>query len=158
MSDCERYRSDPEAHAAHAEACEACAALSTEFERVDETVSKLTLDPKPEFRSQLAENLPLAPWEGARYRSWGLVIAVLMTLLVLVSGAFLAVGISPIRALRALGSTMLPLVSPFELAQSFSMIIASAPRSFHITIGIAFVVVNVLLLVLLRRPPRGYDA
>ena len=65
---------------------------------------------------------------------------------------------SPIRAVRALASTMIPLVSPFELARSFASVIATAPTSFHIVIGIAFLVVNVILVLLLRRPPKGYDA
>lgn len=158
MTDCERYRSDPESYADHAETCEACAKLTAELDRVGDSVGKLALDPKPQFRENVAGGLPLAPWEGAGYRSWGLVVAVLVTLVVLVSGAFLAVGVSPFGAARTLGSTMLPLVSPFELAKSFSAVISTAPASFHIAIGIAFVVVNLVLVFLLRRPPKGYDA
>ncbi|MBW3672000.1 MAG: hypothetical protein KY432_10070, partial [Acidobacteria bacterium] len=107
---------------------------------------------------QLSARLPLAPWEEAHYRSWGLVIAVLATLLILATGAFLAAGVSPLRAVRTLGSSIVPLKNPWELATSFATLISGAPASFHLTVGILFVVVNVVLLVLLRRPPKGYDA
>ncbi|MDX1582719.1 MAG: hypothetical protein R3338_03890 [Thermoanaerobaculia bacterium] len=158
MTDCERYRNEPEAFAEHANTCEACRSWSGELDHLEAKVSTLSLDPKPEFSERVTRGLPLAPWEGAGYRSWGLVIAVLATLIILVSAAFLAVGVSPIMAARALGSTMVPLVSPFELARSFSAVIASGPVSFHVVIGVAFVVVNVALVLLLRRRPKGYDA
>lgn len=158
MTDCERYRNDPEANAAHVDQCTECRELAIELARIEGDLSDLSVQPKPEFHDQVATRLPLAPWEDARYQSWGLTVTVLVTLSLLVSGAFMAVGVSPIRAARALGSTMLPLVSPWTLAQSFSTLISSAPARFHITIGVLFVVVNLILLVLLRRPPRGYDA
>lgn len=158
MNACERYRSDPEAHAPHLEACEECRALTVELERVEAHVAELSLEPRADFHQELTSRLPLAPWEGARYRSWGLVVAVLATLAILTLGAFLAAGVSPIRAAGAVGSSLFPLASPWELATSFSALIAGAPTSFHITIGILFVVVNLVLVVLLRRPPKGYDA
>lgn len=158
MNDCERYRSDPEEHAAHLESCEDCRALTVELDQLEQKVSQLGLEPKSDFQRQLSARLPLAPWEGARHRSWGLAIAVLTTLLVLATGAFLAAGVSPLRALRALVSSMIPLRSPWELATSFATLISGAPASFHLTVGILFVVVNVVLLILLRRPPKGYDA
>lgn len=158
MTDCERYRSDPEEDAAHLESCEACRIATAELAELDRNVARLGLEPKSEFQSQLVEHLPLAPWEGARYRSWGLVGVVLTTLLVLATGAFLAAGVNPVQAVRTLVSSTLPYVSPWDLATSFSELISSAPASFHITIGILFVVVNLILLVLLRRRPRGYDA
>lgn len=158
MTACERFRSDPETNASHLESCEECRALTVELERVEARVAELGLEPKPHFHTELASRLPLAPWEGARYRSWGLVITVLATLAILSIGAFLAAGINPIRATRTLLSSVIPLANPWELATSFSILIASAPTSFHITIGVLFVVVNLILLVLLRRPPKGYDA
>ncbi len=158
MSDCERYRNDPDADTAHIESCEECRALAQEIEAIEQNVARLSLETKPDFRRQVSEKLPLAPWEGAPYRSWRLVVTVLVTLFILVSGAFMAAGVAPFYAARTLASRMLPLMSPGELATSFSELIASAPASFHITIGILFVVVNLLLLVLLRRRPRGYDA
>lgn len=158
MTDCERYQDDPEANAAHLEACGECVTLVEELDRLEKNVQNLGLEPRPDFQSQLAKRLPLAPWEEARYRSWGLVAAVLATLLILVFGAFLAAGVNPIHALRTLVSRILPVMSPWELATSFSTLISTAPASFHVTVGILFVVVNVVLLVLLRRRPRGYDA
>lgn len=158
MNDCERYRANPEEHAAHPESCEDCRALTVELDQLEQTVSQLGVEPKSGFQHQISARLPLAPWEGANYRSWGLVIAALTTLLVLATGAYLAAGISPLRAARTLGSSMIPLRNPWELATSFATLISGAPASFHLTVGILFVVVNVVLLVLLRRPPKGYDA
>lgn len=158
MNDCERYRSNPDEHAAHVDSCGECRALTVELDELEQKVSQLGLEPKSDFQRQLNARLPLAPWEGARHRSWGLAIAVLTTLLILAIGAFLAAGVNSIGAIRTLGATMIPLRSPWELATSFASLVSSAPASFHLTVGILFVVVNVVLLVLLRRPPKGYDA
>jgi hypothetical protein len=157
--DCEAYRRDPEEHPSHPENCAACRQLLDAPDAVAGRIGALQVEPPPAFAQSVATRLPVAPWEGASHRSWGLTLAAFALVVLLATAAFLAAGISPLRGLAAaITGSLLPGLNPIQIFQSFSAIIASAPSSFHITVGISFVVVNLLLLFLLRRPPRGYDA
>lgn len=157
--DCEAYRRDPEEHPSHPENCAACRELVEAPDAVAGPIGTLQVEPPPAFAQSVATRLPVAPWEGASHRSWGLALAAFGLVVLLATAVFLAAGIAPLRGLQtAITGSLLPGLNPVRIFESFSAIIASAPSSFHITAGIGFVVVNLLLYFLLRRPPRGYDA
>jgi hypothetical protein len=158
MIDCEAYRRQPEEHASHLEQCEECQQLVEASEEAVGRIGNLQVVPPPAFAQSVATRLPVAPWEGASHRSWGLTLAAFGLVVLLATTAFLAAGISPLHGLHAaIRDALLPGLNPIQIIQSFAAIISTAPGSFHLTVGILFVLVNVLLVFLLRRPPRGYD-
>lgn len=142
---CDRYLEDPEANAAHLVECRECAAL---FASLDEQGARGS--------SVAVESLPLAPWEGAKSSgTWRLVTAVLI---VFASAAALAMWITGISMgdLAAAGVAdvaMLPALA--ELAGDG---LRQAPGRWQIGLVVAFVVVNIVFVALLRRPTRGLDA
>ncbi|HVS30118.1 MAG TPA: hypothetical protein VMS98_01570 [Thermoanaerobaculia bacterium] len=136
---CRRYLEEPEAHAAHLGQCAECRRV---FGNLEVPV---------EHRPVRVEALPLAPWEGAGHRAWALVIGGSIGLAALAMALFAAAGVSPLQ--MNLPSTDVVL-SIFRL---FSGAIQNAPATWQIAIGIAFVAVNALFVVLLRRAPRGID-
>jgi predicted anti-sigma-YlaC factor YlaD len=147
---CQQYLEDPEANAAHLAECDSCRMLADTLNegRIDlaATVEPTALDPNA---------LPLAPWEGASYRPW--------TLVLLLTGGTLALALI---FCFAAGTSITKAVS--SSAGSFDMIrdlvrmtgdaAPHAPTAWHIGIGVLFFVVNGLLVLLLRRAPRGIDA
>ena len=136
---CTRYLEEPEKYAAHLEECAECRAV---FGNLEAPV---------EHRPVRVESLPLAPWEGAGHRSWSLVIGVAIVLAAIAIGLFSAAGVSPLKMNVPTADVIM---SAFRL---FSGAIQNAPATWQIAIGIAFVAVNALFLVLLRRAPRGID-
>lgn len=137
---CLQYLEDPEAHAAHLETCAECRALTA---GLDVDVDAATV--------KLGE-LPLAPWEGAAHRPWGLVAGGSLAILAIAVALFLVTGSSPFANE----------VSRLDMWRSLVRMapgaLQSAPLSWQVAIGIAFIVVNTLLYLLLRRAPRGVDA
>jgi hypothetical protein len=142
---CRRYMEDPEANAGHLAECEACGALFGE------------LDTGVRQRPITVESLPLAPWEGARYRSWSLVVGGALAVCAIVAALFLAAGISPARGAAA-AVHVPPPGHMVELAGDVGTAMMYAPNGFRIKLLAGFVVVNLMLIVLLRRSPRGVDA
>ena len=63
------FLQDPEAHAAHLDECAECRAL---IARLNAPISHEPIR---------VDDLPLAGWEGASYRSWGFVVACAIALL-----------------------------------------------------------------------------
>jgi predicted anti-sigma-YlaC factor YlaD len=140
---CRRYLEDPEANAAHLQQCASCRAL---FEDLNTSIS----DPRVQVR-----DLPLAPWEGATYRSWPLVMAGAAMVLIAALALCAAVGLSPLHAISmGIGST--------AMARSTLLTAADAVRNasmiWQIAFGALFLLVNTALVLLLRRAPRGIDA
>jgi hypothetical protein len=142
---CEWYLADPEANSAHLETCEECRLLFGSGGAIE--VEPIAID-----------SLPIAAWEGAGDRSWPLVA---VAALLVAGGAcafFLAAGISPLRGIATAVGTMLPSI---EILQSLTFRVGSAlqhvPAAWQIAVGIAFLVVNGILLALLRRAPKGID-
>ena len=76
---CEDYFDDPEKNAAHLETCTLCRAL-------DENVGTLDIEPRP--LSVGIDALPLATWEGAAHRTWPLVAAGAVSVLVTIAVLF----------------------------------------------------------------------
>ena len=144
---CEDYFEDPVKNAAHLETCALCRALDEDLDVVE-----------VEHRPINIEALPLATWEGASHRTWPLVAAGLVSVLVLAVALFLAAGTPPLRGIaRAVASS----VTSFEAATKFFQLFGSgvhrAPTLVHVTIAVLFVFINTLLFFLLRRAPRGID-
>lgn len=135
---CEEYLNDPEANAAHLESCEICRAIEEDLG-----------DPIPVEPRQLnLDALPLAPWEGASYRTWPLVAASLVatfTLLIVLSAA---ADISPVAAM----SSSLPSVQVLLTFLQLTGRAIGGPL-----VAVLFVVINALLFLLLRRAPKGVD-
>lgn len=146
---CEAFLEAPENGEEHLRSCPSCRALAEELSGMDVAGSKgLTLD-----------TLPLAPWEGAGHRSWTTVAVVGAAIAILALSGFVIAGVPPLRGLwHGMIGGMFPTLDPLKLLQAVSNFVRSAPVSFHVFIGIAFVVVNIVFVALLRRPPRGYDA
>lgn len=147
-TDCERYLEDPEAHAAHLETCAECGAMFGELD------ASLEIEPRP----VRVDALPMASWEGARHRTWPLVIAGALSVLVLAVVLFLAAGISPARGIARAVASEFPSV---ELLMNVSRLaggtLHNAPVMWHVAIAVSFVVINTVLFLLLRRAPKGID-
>ncbi|MGK2857419.1 MAG: hypothetical protein ACSLFQ_09450 [Thermoanaerobaculia bacterium] len=144
---CDDYLADPEAHAEHLGTCEACrkAAAAIDAARVESR------------RDVVPAKLPLAPWEGARERSWSTAIAVAAVVAVLGAIAFIAIGVSPLDGFLAAVTSGLPGEGTERLVGAIPNFLASASPRAHLLILVAFVVVNVIFVALLRRRTRGYD-
>lgn len=133
--DCLRYAEDPEAHAAHLQTCETCRAAYG------------AIDVKPVS----VDALPLAPWEGASYRAWPLVLGGALAVLAIALALCAAASISPLAALAA--------GMRFDAARAAIATIDEKLRPLGpFVFAVLFLAVNSLLVLLLRRAPRGIDA
>jgi hypothetical protein len=140
---CQRYWEDPEGNAAHLRECAECRALAEAL--------GAEVEPKP----LAVGELPLASWEGAAHRPWALVAGGAIAVLVLTVALFLVAGTTP---LAALSSEMSRLEMMRTLLRLTSTAVRNAPATWQVTIGVLFIVVNTVLVLLLRRAPRGIDA
>ncbi|HEX9983399.1 MAG TPA: hypothetical protein VGF69_09045 [Thermoanaerobaculia bacterium] len=149
MTKCDEYLEDPDAHAAHLETCADCRAV---FEELDGDV-------EVETRPLSLDALPLAPWEGASHRPWGLVFAAAVAALVLAATLFLVSGQSPVAGVwRAALSSVSPFEFAWNIASHLGGALRNAPLTFQIGIAVSFFAVNTVLFLLLRRAPKGIDA
>lgn len=148
---CEEYLQDPEMSDEHLSSCASCRTLA-------EVLSRELADPPSSSRASIKlPELPLAPWEGAQYRSWTPVLAVGLTIVVLSMAAFFFAGVPPLRGFwEGMVGGMFPTLDPLKLLSAIGGFVRSAPTSFHFFIAIAFVAVNAAFVILLRRAPRGY--
>jgi hypothetical protein len=137
---CERYLADPDANASHLAECAECAAL---FGSNDVPFDAIVI----------TDSLPLAPWEGAGHRSWPLVLGGALAVLCIAVSLFAIAGV-PIGALRG----AIPSFGTLQLLLRYvGDGLQHAPATLQIAIAISFLVVNTLLIVLLRRAPKGID-
>jgi predicted anti-sigma-YlaC factor YlaD len=142
---CQRYLEDPETNAAHLRDCADCRALFEALATaVEEGSSRLSVD-----------DLPLASWEGAGHRPWGLVAAAAIAVLALAILFYIYAGTSP---LGVVSSEMTRLEMLRNVLRLTGTAVRNAPATWQITIGVLFVIVNTVLVLLLRRAPRGIDA
>lgn len=140
---CQRYVEDPEANAAHLAECDACRAL---FGELGELV------PHQDVR---IDALPLAPWEGASYRSWMLVMGGTLAILTL---AFVLTAAAGMSLLSAIDAGMRSTASTRVIVDGAAGALRGASIMWQVLFGVLFVIVNAALVLLLRRPPRGVDA
>jgi len=144
---CDDYLADPESHPGHLDTCEACrkAAAGLEAAAIESR------------RDVVPAALPLAPWEGARERSWATAAGVALLVALLGVAAFVVIGVSPIEGFLAAVASGLPGAGSGKLLEVVPNILAGASRRTHMLIFAAAVAVNVILVALLRRRTRGYD-
>lgn len=145
---CEAFLENPEQHPQHLAECESCRRLE----------SGLSVQPDAERRvANLLSRLPVAPWEGAGHRAWGMVGIVGALVIAAAAALFLMSGHSPVDGFEAALRTLVPSFDVVSVTSSISALLEKAPRAFHLFVATAFVVVNLLFVFLLRRPPKGYD-
>ena len=139
---CQRYLQEPEAYAAHLAECEDCRAL------FDTLGLPLTHQPVA------VEELPLAPWEGASYRPWPLVAG--GALLVLVAAVLVCfwAGVPPMRIVQSSLRTVQTARVTIDTAADA---LRQASTVWQIAFGFLFIAVNTVLVLLLRRAPRGIN-
>ena len=137
-ADCQRYAENPEANLAHLRDCLACRELYA------------LLDARVESRAVNVDGLPMAGWEGAGYRSWPLVIGGALALLTIAFSLCMIAGISFFSAMSA--------GARFDWRGTLAMADEAVRPLGPIGFAAAFLVVNTLLVLLLRRAPRGIDA
>jgi hypothetical protein len=142
---CQRYLEDPEANAAHLQTCAKCRAEAAALaEKTDVAPPSINLDA-----------LPLAPWEGSSYRAWPVVLGTAGVVLIVALTLLDAAGMSPVHVVEGSVASMDSLRSLLNRAAAS---LRTASLGAQVAFGAAFVLVNGLLVVLLRRAPRGMDA
>jgi hypothetical protein len=144
---CDDYFEDPEKNAAHLESCEACRAMSEELDAPIDV----------QHRPMRLDALPLAPWEGAKHRTWPLVAAGAASVLILAVVLFLAAGTPPLRGITTAVASSFSVEASVKFFQYFGTGLQGAPMLVHVTIAVLFVVINTILFFLLRRAPKGID-
>ncbi|HUP66180.1 MAG TPA: hypothetical protein VM557_12960 [Thermoanaerobaculia bacterium] len=155
---CQQWIDDPENHEAHLLECDSCRTRAEELSQVDRSLSASVVEPGGSIASLVTDRLPVATWEGARHRAWGLTLLVIALITLLTAGLFAWVGIPPAEGIAdSAQSAYGGPESAALLSDSVGAFLRNAPRSFHAMILLAFLTVNFILLALLRRPPRGYD-
>jgi anti-sigma factor RsiW len=155
-TDCEEFLADREANPSHLESCESCREDVRRLEALERGLASARFDSRTGVASP--DSLPLAPWEGAGTRSWLAVLVVAGIVVVLGLGGFMLLGIHPIEGFVAALSGAASTRHLLTVAKSAPNFLAAAPIHVHVLILGAFVLVNVLFVVLLRRRLRGYDA
>jgi hypothetical protein len=142
---CQRYLEDPEADPRHVETCAECRAVSAAL------AAKADIEPKPIS----LDALPLAPWEGSSHRAWPLVLGAAAIVIIIALALCDAAGLSPLHVAE---SSLASIDARRGLLRSASDWLRGAPAMWQVAFGLAFVIVNALLVVLLRRAPKGIDA
>jgi hypothetical protein len=151
---CEEFLEDPAAHPEHTAECAECRRLVEDLDRLDEAIGRVSA---PAAGSIAAGRLPLAPWEGARYRSWTLLAMIAIIVAGAATAAFAAAGVSPLAGFgEALGGAVAGL-RLIRLGRSVAAVLWHAPATVHVSIAVAFIAVNAILFWLVRKPTRGYD-
>lgn len=142
---CQRYLEDPEANAAHLQTCAECRAVS----------AALSAKAGGEPTSIDVNTLPLAPWEGSSHRPWPLVLGLGAVLVIIALALCDAAGMSPVHVAE---SSLASMEAIRRFVNSATTTLRGASFGWQIAFGAAFLIVNALLVLLLRRSPRGIDA
>jgi hypothetical protein len=142
---CTRFLEDPEGNAAHLQICAECRAVNAALAAKAEV-------PPPAID---IDALPLAPWEGSSYRPWPLILGLAGVVTTIALALCSAAGISPSGAAE---SSMGSIEASWAMLRRASTSLRGASVPAQIAFGAAVVIVNALLVVLLRRAPRGIDA
>lgn len=141
---CQRYLEDPEANAGHLETCAECRAVDAALAAKAVDAAPISLD-----------SLPLAPWEGSSHRAWPLVLGAAAAVIIIAFALCDLAGISPLHVAE---SSLTSMEARRGLLRNATEWLRAAPAAWQAAFGLAFIVVNALLVVLLRRAPRGIDA
>lgn len=154
--ECDAFLADRESNPTHVESCDSCRDEVRRLEALDRGIDDAKFEGAKLKIS--ADDLPVAAWEGASTRSWVAVIAVTVIVLALGLGGFMMLGIGPVEGFVAALSGTASTRYLLTVAKSAPAFLATAPMHIHILIFVAFIVVNVIFVALLRRRLRGYDA
>lgn len=149
---CELYAENPDAHAAHAAECRDCAGLNERLDQLDRFIAAGSFESRP-----LSTTPPLAPWEGASLRAWPLAAVAALAIVFISSLLFMMAGVSPWGGLAAALRSEVPGIGLFRAATIAGDTLQQAPARFQVLLLSAFILVNVLFVILLRRAPRGVD-
>lgn len=150
---CQRYLEDPEANAAHLDECAGCRDVGRAL-----SPSAIGGSEDAPYVPIAVDVLPLAPWEGASHRSWPLVAAGAAIVLAIAALLFVLAGISPLRGFRgAVIGAVPPLDVISTLAHGAGSAVQQVPAEWQIATVVAFLVINTIFVVLLRRAPKGAD-
>lgn len=153
--ECDAFLEDPERQAGHPDTCESCRVLSRDLDRIDAVLGDGGMN-SISGSGLTVEELPLAPWEGANDRAWALVILSGALLLFGAAAFFMLSGISPLRGFAETASQMVfPRINLVALGTAWARTLGRAPAGIHLILGVCFIAVNVLLVYLLRRQPKG---
>lgn len=142
---CQRYLEEPEANADHLRTCVKCRAEAAAL-AANSDVEPPSID---------VDALPLAPWEGSSHRAWPLVLGGTAILVIIALALCDAAGMSPVHV--AEGSLASMEIFRNQL-KGWAESLRGASLGAQLAFGAAFLIVNGLLVVLLRRAPRGIDA
>jgi hypothetical protein len=85
------------------------------------------------------------------------IIGAVIVLVAIASAAFLLSGVSPLRGFEAAMTSSVPKEAYLNAGGGLAQALRNAPPIVHFAIVAIFVIVNVALFILLRRPTRGYD-
>lgn len=153
--ECDAFLDDPARHAGHPDSCEPCRVLSRDLERIDAVLGDGGMN-SISGSGLTVEQLPLAAWEGADNRAWTLVVLSGALLLFGAAVFFMLSGMSPLRGFAEAASQMVfPRVNVVALGAAWARTLGRAPAGIHLILGLCFIAVNVLLVYLLRRQPKG---
>jgi hypothetical protein len=142
---CQQYLEDPEANAAHLRTCAKCNAEAIALaEKADVEPPSIDLNA-----------LPLAPWEGSQHRAWPLVLGTAAVVAIVALALLDAAGMSPLHVVEGSLTSMEAMRTQLNRAATS---LRAASLGAQVAFGVAFLVVNGLLIALLRRAPRGMDA
>jgi hypothetical protein len=142
---CQQYLEDPEANAAHLRTCAKCNAEAIALaEKADVDAPSIDLNA-----------LPLAAWEGSQHRAWPLVLGTAAVVAIVALALLDAAGMSPLHVVEGSLTSMEAMRTQLNRAATS---LRSASLAAQVAFGVAFLVVNGLLIALLRRAPRGMDA
>jgi hypothetical protein len=154
---CDDFLDDPTAHEEHLRSCDSCRELVLELDKIDRALLEGAMA-EPSLGSFTAEALPLAPWEGARHRSWPLIFFVLAALFGAAVLLYVSAGVSPASGFRnVVTGNLLPLDTLIAAIRHVGSGLQHAPLAFHFLVGGSFLLVNLLFYLLLRRAPKGVD-
>lgn len=142
---CQQYLEDPEANAAHLRTCAAC--------RAEAAALAAKTDAEPAAID--VDALPLAPWEGSSHRPWPLILGGAAVVIAIALALLDAAGLSPLHVAE---SSLASMEAMRNLLNRAASSLRSASLGAQVAFGVAFLVVNALLILLLRRAPRGIDA
>jgi hypothetical protein len=142
---CQQYLEDPEANAAHLRTCAKCNAEAIALaDQADIAPPSIDLNA-----------LPLAAWEGSQHRAWPLVLGTAAVVAIVALALLDAAGMSPLHVVEGSLTSMEAIRTQLNRAATS---LRAASLGLQVVFGIAFLVVNGLLIALLRRAPRGMDA
>lgn len=155
---CEEFAGDPTRFASHPEECANCRKLVEDLENVDRMIAGGTIGPLRKTASGDIDALPIAAWEGANHRPWPVAIAVVAVLGLAAAVLFFLGGVAPLGGMAsALSQPFRSIAGFLSVAPVLGELAHRAPGGMRLLLIVAFVAVNIVLLRLLRRAPRGVE-